>query len=821
MTFLHAVQRQHRATTVQGGVDAKAVTWGAFTTAFDVQQAIRKHLVQPDPLNPVEEEQVEIPAVETPAEAPTPEPLVFVSRGSNKHKAVVTQSSVVTRSEYVESLRRPAIGGKEDDEAEWESRAKYAANPEQGPNPWRKRDLLQSLYWYTIDADGKDGHFLSAEDIGTKLREWNIIANTTASSEAGKLRWRIRVLLAAPVEGGDKAQEACERATAYFEEVLGVKFDLRSNTPEQYWFTPRFTDPARFTLIDNPGELLDPWSLPPVETRQAQTPKQERQPGVYDPLPDVVRDALSAIKLQPDGAGGCYPPWIEIGMGVNAWCGGDEIGFELFNQWSSGQPKYGGTNDCRKHWNSWNPDGAIGIGTVLRQAKLSGWEPDPVRAPASKPKAAPISTDQAAIEAVERLAKMSKIDYDRVRDDEAKKLKIRAGTLDDEVAKRRAEYAAVSATSKIATFPKVEPWPVAVNTAELLDELAQSVNRFMMLPDHADTAVATWVAFSYVFDAVNISPNLAIQSPVSGCGKSTLMEWLGEVVNRPLCASNISVSVAFRAIDQFQPTFLLDEAETFITRQNDELRGILNSGHKRSGAFVLRSVGDSAEGFTCEQYSTWCPKAFALIKDLPTTLQNRSIVIPLRKMLAAESVEKLEDAEAGHFDMLRRKLARFAADQFDTVKTLRGHPPGLHNRAADNWEVLCRIGTIAGGRWPARIEAAASALSGTNTEQPGIDTQLLIDIRDLPLGKWKPAPSGFLYLSSGELAAELCRDPTLPWARIAHGKELTANSATRRLKAFKIVPSAIRFGTEPGQVAHGYRRDWFEDAWRRYIPPTT
>ncbi len=59
-------------------------------------------------------------------------------------------------------------------------------------------------------------------------------------------------------------------------------------------------------------------------------------------------------------------------------------------------------------------------------------------------------------------------------------------------------------------------------------------------------------------------------------------------MRRPLPASTISVSAIFRIAEKYAPTLLVDEADTFL-KQNEELRGILNSGHTRDLAFVVLS----------------------------------------------------------------------------------------------------------------------------------------------------------------------------------------------------------------------------------------
>lgn len=44
----------------------------------------------------------------------------------------------------------------------------------------------------------------------------------------------------------------------------------------------------------------------------------------------------------------------------------------------------------------------------------------------------------------------------------------------------------------------------------------------------------------------------------------------------------------------WKPTMLIDEADTFLC-DNDELRGVLNTGHTRATAYVIRTVGEDHE----------------------------------------------------------------------------------------------------------------------------------------------------------------------------------------------------------------------------------
>ena len=109
------------------------------------------------------------------------------------------------------------------------------------------------------------------------------------------------------------------------------------------------------------------------------------------------------------------------------------------------------------------------------------------------------------------------------------------------------------------------------------------------------------------------------------------------LVPRLLLAASITAASVFRAVDRFAPTLLIDEADTFLSH-NEELRGIINAGHTRSTAKVIRTVGDNHDP---KVFSTWSAKGIALIGRLPETLEDRSILITLRRKRPGETVERL------------------------------------------------------------------------------------------------------------------------------------------------------------------------------------
>jgi len=439
-----------------------------------------------------------------------------------------------------------------------------------------------------------------------------------------------------------------------------------------------------------------------------------------------------------------------------------------------------------------------------------------VSAPAND---APTEDRQCAmdVETIAHLAALPAFEYERIRKTEAKRLNVRTTALDKEIERARGSEVEVE---NAHAFTERDPWPETVNGALLLDSLAESCRRFVVLPRYADVALVLWVMFTYLTEAVSVAAILALLSPEKRCGKTTLLDWLSLLVCRAMPASNISPSALFRSVEKWQPTLLIDEADTFLG-SNEELRGILNSGHTRGTAYVVRTVGDEYEP---KKFSTWGAKVIALIGRLPDTLQDRAIAIELRRKLSTESVEKLRRADRAEFDKLARQCARFAADNAVGIRAARPRiPDELHDRAADNWEPLLAIAEAAGGKWPELARKAASVMSGASPDGDSTKIELLRAIQATVVGGCDEeghfVEGRFAdgeHVTSAELVDALTADPAGRWCEFNRGKSLTQRQLARLLEPFEIKPASVRKGTT---TAKGYRHASFKDAFDRYLPP--
>ncbi len=419
------------------------------------------------------------------------------------------------------------------------------------------------------------------------------------------------------------------------------------------------------------------------------------------------------------------------------------------------------------------------------------------------------SADEANDDDIEigRLARLSPLEYDRERVDAAARLGLRTRTLDVLVADAKRDKVGVEKQGRALLLPEPQPWPEPVNGAELLGEVSAGIRHHVVMPDHVADAAAIWVVHTYLIECFGISPRLAITSPEKGCGKTTLLDVLSRLVWRPLPTANATAAAIFRVVEMHQPTLLIDEADTFL-RDNEELRGVLNSGHRHGGS-VLRTVGDEHEP---RPFATFSACVIALIGKLPATLADRSIAIELRRRLATEPIEQYRHDRTPHLDTLARKAARWMTDNADRIRNAEPDmPAGVFNRVADNWRPLLAIADAAGGEWSERARRALAAMAGAADDQ-STGVMLLADIRAIFADREGDR------MTSTDLADALVAIEGRPWAEWRGGKAITTNGLARLLAPFGVAPATIRVG---GKTAKGYRLADFADAFDRYLASDT
>ena len=404
-------------------------------------------------------------------------------------------------------------------------------------------------------------------------------------------------------------------------------------------------------------------------------------------------------------------------------------------------------------------------------------------------------------EAVAALATLRPLDYERQRESQAKKLKCRVGMLDRLVEAQRATTNGTLQGSAVV-LPNIELWPEPVSGAEVVREVAESFTRYVALPDGGADLLSLWCAHAHLFDAFICSPRLNITSPERGCGKSTLRDVVSLFVPRPILTENLSVAVLFRLVDGHAPVVLADEYDAWL-KDNEELRGLLNAGHRR-GAAVYRCEGDSHE---VRAFRGYTPAVLCGIGTLPGTLHDRSIVLRLERAKPGELSARFDPRHIETETELCRKLARWCVDNREWIQNIDPVlPDGVFNRLADNWRPLFAISEVAGEDWPKRCAEAFAKLSSQNdADSESLRVSLLADIRQIFTSD---------RMFSKDMIDALKDMTERPWPEICRGKPITERWLARNLAPFGIYSKTLRIGDDR---AKGYELEGFSNVFERYL----
>jgi len=403
--------------------------------------------------------------------------------------------------------------------------------------------------------------------------------------------------------------------------------------------------------------------------------------------------------------------------------------------------------------------------------------------------------------AIQRLAALSHLQYEQVRKTEAKSLGVRQATLDALVKAARKQ----KDDAGNLPFTETDPCPEQVDPATLLNEIKTVISRFIVCSKEVAVACGLWITMTWMIEKFDIAPYIVITSPEKRCGKTQLLSLLSKLSYRSIAASSITPSALFRSIEAWSPTLFIDEADACL-KDNEELRGILNSGNSRDLAYVIRNVGDD---HVPTKFNTFCPKAISGIGHISDTIEDRSIIMELRRKLPHEKVERLRYADPAMFSELRSKLARFAEDYGEDVRQKRPPlPDELNDRDQDKWESLLAIAMTAGDEWFKTGTAAALKLTGSETASQTIGTDLLTAIQGIFVKK------KIDRIFTEDLINALCANDEERWKTYSKGFPITARQLASTLKPYGIHSKSVRIGEDN---AKGYEIEQFADAFSRYI----
>lgn len=346
--------------------------------------------------------------------------------------------------------------------------------------------------------------------------------------------------------------------------------------------------------------------------------------------------------------------------------------------------------------------------------------------------------------------------------------------------------------------------PIRVDPDQVIMEAVAIIQNHTIMDENETLTMCLWCLNAHVHDLGQHSPYLAFQSPTMRCGKTTALGVMAALTPRPIGMAHVTGASLFRLIDEHNPTVLVDELDQIID-QNAALRTVLNAGHNRQTAAIPR-----VEKGRTRLFRVFSPKVMACIGTLPGTLQDRSLVINLRRKRPDQHVIPLPRDPAATYVDTRRKIMRWTQDNYLRIAmTVPDIPAGLNDRAVDNWRPLLTIAKVLGPHWAAMAAESAVKISRINDAESVYPSEQLI--RDIQ--RVFQAGKGVKMVAVDQLHEALVNLDASPWQEFERDQPLTKARLGRMLKPFGIVSTTARVR---GRVIRVYLLADFQDAFSRY-----
>jgi hypothetical protein len=345
----------------------------------------------------------------------------------------------------------------------------------------------------------------------------------------------------------------------------------------------------------------------------------------------------------------------------------------------------------------------------------------------------------------------------------------------------------------------------------VVDLVQRVVEWYVWLTPAQRVAVTLWILHTHVYDRFQVTPRLAVTSPVPACGKTVLVELIEALVPKPEKSDTITAAAIYHIIDEKHPTVLLDEGDNIglTLAPNGIYRAVLNSGHRRGGCRTILDRG------RLRRFSTHAPLLVAGIGRFPLPLMHRAVVIEMQRYHGSSELKRFTGRDPVT-DYIFGRL-RFWASKFKQLDTEPQLPPQLRNRQADNWRPLIAIADTFGTVWGRLARDAAIELARAHQDEDA-GVVLLHDIRCIFDQRRVDR------LSSEELVADLNDIPDSMWCEWRGPK---GDQQPRRLSPGGLAQMLMSFGIRPRTIwplhrspasrsKKGYLRLQFEGAWRSY-----
>lgn len=358
----------------------------------------------------------------------------------------------------------------------------------------------------------------------------------------------------------------------------------------------------------------------------------------------------------------------------------------------------------------------------------------------------------------------------------------------------------------------------AISGPELLERLEAFLRRFVVMGEDLPVLLALWLMGTYCYAAFEYFPYLVLRSPEKRCGKSRtldLIALLGFNAHQPT-ASPTEAQI-FREPREDGGVQIYDEMEgmTGDKERWSAVTSVFNSGFHKGQ--VVSRYRKTSQGQQKETFETYVPRAIASISSLESTLEDRSIMIMMQRLLPGQQTERFSlrrlDAEA---QILRDDLHIFALTTAPTIADLYDGSEfpglsGLDHRAVDLWEPLLSIAAVidaSGGETGTvtkRMTQLAERLGGERASRSADDpNSTIIEVLDECLLLGTEA-----RISAHDLAEKV---------RLRLGWDsLTLKALANRLHPLGLKSTRWREGQE-NRRGYVFTRSQIADLTRRYTP---
>ena len=385
-----------------------------------------------------------------------------------------------------------------------------------------------------------------------------------------------------------------------------------------------------------------------------------------------------------------------------------------------------------------------------------------------------------------------------------------------------------------------EPWAEPVEIIDVIRELEELMRSVIYAPKEQCAAFAYFTLSTWFVNYCTYVPYGLRTSATKGCGKTALLSLFSKVVAGPRMCVDPSASVVYRIIEKCGPTLLLDEADTYLMKE-DGLKGILNAGNTRETSVIARCAPKT---FEPQYFRCFGPKIFAGIRaeGVGAALASRCIIFRLQKKGRNEKRTPVGDIAPERIEMLRRKMARLAEDYGERLRADRNalpFPDSLDDdRVRNNWQTLLRLARFVSEGEMQRLIKVALVMSGEKGEASR-DERLLSNVREIvqraqrggqngyPLENWPFAKVQRVsiahdskrgdYMTAEDISNALNDNLEWDWRMESFGRGITPEKVGRALGAFSKSVPIRALNNKRAYILDG--EGGLMQAFSRYLPP--